>query len=101
MRGGLVSDGAGGLVGIKSPAGTDSGVCCGCAGLSPFGKAPQAAINSPRRAARTRGIGFIQICWRRSRRLLVTTNTLLKAIAPAARIGLRKPSAAAGIRRML
>gem|GEM_PF-1273764 len=33
-----------------------------------------------------------------NRRLLVTTKTLLKAIAPAASIGFRKPSAAAGIK---
>jgi hypothetical protein len=34
---------------------------------------------------------------RRSRRLLVTTNTELKAIAAAAISGLRNPSAASGI----
>lgn len=34
----------------------------------------------------------------RSLRLLVTTKTLLKAIAPAASIGLSSPNAAAGIR---
>jgi len=37
----------------------------------------------------------------RRRRLLVTTKIELKAIAPAASIGLRKPSAATGIRMML
>ncbi len=36
-----------------------------------------------------------------SRKLLVTTNTLLKAIAPAASIGLSRPKAAAGIRMTL
>lgn len=35
---------------------------------------------------------------RRSRKLLLTTNTLLKAMAAAASIGTKKPSAAAGIR---
>lgn len=34
---------------------------------------------------------------RRSRKLLLTTNTLLNAIAPAAIIGFRKPIAAEGI----
>jgi hypothetical protein len=38
---------------------------------------------------------------RRSRRLLVTTNTELKAIAAAAMRGLRKPSAASGIAAVL
>jgi hypothetical protein len=33
----------------------------------------------------------------RNLKLLVTTNTLLKAIAPAANIGLSNPKAAAGI----
>jgi len=37
----------------------------------------------------------------RKRRLLVTTKTEEKAIAPAASIGLRNPRAAAGIRIML
>jgi len=36
-----------------------------------------------------------------NRKLLVTTKTLLKAIAPAASIGLSNPAAAAGIRMML
>jgi hypothetical protein len=34
----------------------------------------------------------------RNRKLLLTTNTELKAIASAAKIGLKNPSAAAGIR---
>jgi len=38
---------------------------------------------------------------RRRRRLLVTTNTELKAIAAAAIRGLRKPSAASGMARVL
>ena len=38
---------------------------------------------------------------RRSLRLLVTTDTLLKAIAPAATMGLRRPAAARGIAAVL
>ena len=34
----------------------------------------------------------------RNRKLLLTTNTLLKAIAPAASIGFNRPNAAAGIK---
>ena len=36
-----------------------------------------------------------------SRRLLVTTKTLLMAMAPAARMGINKPNAATGMRTIL
>jgi hypothetical protein len=42
-----------------------------------------------------------QIFTLRNLRLLLTTNTLLKAIAPAASIGTRNPNAAAGISTIL
>jgi hypothetical protein len=42
-------------------------------------------------------ISSLRLWKRRRRRLLLTTNTLEKAIAPAAMIGLSRPATASGI----
>ena len=55
----------------------------------------------PRRPRPMSGRSLYPIFNLRNRRLLLTTNTLLNAIAPAANIGFKYPSAAAGIRMTL